>query len=79
MPSRRIPGSLPATTENDLWHKSKTLEGAVAPEGIQAIKKLEAEYNRLSADAIANRWETARLYTAELDAGRSQRELARRA
>ena len=31
----------------------------------------------MPADALANRWETARRYAAELDAGRSQRETAR--
>lgn len=47
------------------------------PEGIDAIIKLEAEYDKMAADASANRWQTAELYAQELDAGRSQRELAR--
>jgi hypothetical protein len=59
------------------WRRSKTLEGAVVSEGIDQIIKLEAAYDRMSADALANRWETARRYAEELDAGRSQRETAR--
>jgi hypothetical protein len=81
MPARRrippAPRPLPANPASDSWRRSKTLEGAVVPEGIDQIIKLEAAYDRMPADALANRWETARRYAGELDAGRSQRETAR--
>jgi len=44
---------------------------------VQQIIQLEADYDKLSAEAEANRWETARLYAEELAAGKSQRGLAR--
>jgi hypothetical protein len=56
---------------------SPALEGEVVPEGIDQLIKLEAEYDRLSDDALSNRWDAARLYVEELaKPGMTQEKLA---
>jgi len=57
------------------------VQGVVVLVGIDRIRQLEAEFDSIHteamASALANRWEAAQLYAAELAAGRSQREVAR--
>jgi hypothetical protein len=88
MPVRRHSIDLPAANDADGDRRRRRpsadialaeaiVEGTIVPSGIDQIIKLEQEYDRMAADASVNRWEAARLYVAELDAGQSQRELAR--
>jgi hypothetical protein len=43
---------------------------------VEEIIRLETDADRLARDYEANRWETARLIAAELDDGKTQRQLA---
>ena len=43
---------------------------------VQQIIELEAAADKLNEEYESNRWETARLYSEELAAGKSQRALA---
>jgi hypothetical protein len=53
------------------------VEGVIVPEGIDAIIKLEAEYDRMAADAKTNRWDAAERYAEELaKPGMTQTKLA---
>jgi len=53
------------------------LEGEVLSENVANIIQLQHDEERLVGDLEENRWEQARLIVAELDAGKSQRQLAR--
>ncbi len=83
MPVRRHSIDLPAANDDrrrrspnsDIALAEPIVEGTIVPSGVEAIIKLEDEYDRMAADASANRWQTAELYDRELDAGMTTREL----